>query len=468
MIIGTVVTNSHLARAKVLAKSIKLHQPEIKVIVCLVERHLNPDLTDFQYFDEVVLAKDTWVGNDGEFDRILFKYEAWEACCFAKATLFDYIFNKYSEENHVLFLDSDMEVISPLEDLPHRFNRSSILLSPQHMYKGMEYDNFKYGVYNAGLIGVSRTPDGLGFIKWWKKRLERHSYFGDYDTLFAEQKWLNLVPSLFDGVEVIKHPGYNIAGWNFPERKISRTSNGKYTVNGETLYVFHYHSINWLEKEAQHPNFRSHNPDMAKLITQYAQKLNEMKRHSLELIPWSYNFFSDGSAISRESRLVYRNNLKLEKKHPYPFFMKNEDFIRYKNNEVDIEDLEPQKSTVRKKAIKAGKRRRLNRRSKKWIMKGKRRIRLLKPPLKARRRRIKKHVRAYYRKRRIRAKRLYLKKFRSRPKNRHVKVGRVKRKLRIHFLKSTLKISNANQHVPQNHNFKVGEEKLFASGEKDV
>jgi hypothetical protein len=312
----------------VLAESIKKFNPEVKVIVSLVERHLNPEYSEFQHFDEVVLAKDTWQGQM-DFDQILFKYDAWEACCFAKVALFDYIFNKYTREDHVLFLDSDMEVFSSLDDLPQRFKRSSILLTPQHIYKGEEYDDFKYGVYNAGMIGVTRTHDGLGFVKWWKKRLERHSYFAEYDTLFAEQKWLNLVPTFFNNVEVVKHPGYNIASWNFKERKLTRSNSGKYTVNGEPLYVFHFHGIKNLEKDDDWVN---EFPQIKSLARKYADKLDSMGRNSLEHIPWSYNFFTNGTPINRDSRLVYRNNLLLEKKHPYPFFMKNDDFAWYKEN----------------------------------------------------------------------------------------------------------------------------------------
>ncbi|WP_309271534.1 hypothetical protein [Paenibacillus sp.] len=393
MIIGTVLTNSHLARAKVLAESIKKYNPDVKVIVSLVERHLNPEYSEFKHFDEVVLAKDTWQGNM-DFDQILFKYDAWEACCFAKAALFDYIFTKYTQEDHVLFLDSDTEVFSPLDDLSKRFKRSSVLLTPQNIYKGNEYDNFKYGVYNAGMIGATRTPDGLGFVKWWKKRLERHSYFAEYDTLFAEQKWLNLVPTLFDSVEVVKHPGYNIASWNFKERKVTRSDSGKYSVNGEPLYVFHFHAIKNLEKEN---DWSKEFPQIKSLARKYAEKLDSMGRHSLEHIPWSYNFFTNGTPIDRDSRLVYRNNLLLEKKHPYPFFMKNEDFAWYKENPGSESDPLPgslpesspdssfERRSPKRRTIRARKRlrsRRLNKKLKPSLLSRKRRTPFQLVPLK--------------------------------------------------------------------------------------
>ncbi|TCZ80809.1 hypothetical protein E0485_00500 [Paenibacillus albiflavus] len=354
MIIGTVVTNSHIARAKVLAQSIKMHHPEFKVVVSLVERSLNPEFAEFPFFDEVILCKDTWKGN---FDQMIFKYEAWEACCFAKAPLLNYIFNKYKEENHVLFLDSDMQVLAPLDDLSGRFNRSSILLTPQHIYKGNEYDNFKYGVYNAGLIGVSRSSEGQNFINWWSKRLERHAYFAEYDTLFAEQKWLNLVSAFFNDVEVIKHPGYNIAGWNFNERQISRRENGQIVVNGEPLYILHHHGINEMENNVKSEDFVKDHQVLSELTTEYVKQLNDMGRHRFSSIPWGYQFFTNGTSILRASRLIYRNNLKLEKEHPNPFHLNNEFFGQYQEKPENIEQPRKRRITKRRR-IRWSKRRR--------------------------------------------------------------------------------------------------------------
>jgi len=353
MIIGTVATNSRLAGAKVLAQSVKSHHPDVKVIVSLVERHMDPDIPEFPCFDEVILAKDTWNGN---FDQTIFKYEAWEACCFAKAPLLDYLFKKYPQENHILFLDSDMEIIAPLLDLAHRFERSSILLTPQHLYEGVEYDDFKYGVYNAGFIGVSRTPEGLRFVKWWGKRLERYSYFEENDTLYAEQKWLNLVPAVFNGVEVVKHPGYGLASWNFPERKVTISDGGQYLVNGEPLYVLHHRGINKLETDVRQAEFYNEHPEIASLVERYADKLDREGRASRSSIPWSYQFFTDGTVISRESRLVYRNNLHLEKKHPNPFLLNNEFFANYKPAPEQAEEVERRHAKRKRKRSKKARR----------------------------------------------------------------------------------------------------------------
>lgn len=349
MIITTVVTSNHLPRARVLFNSVKKHYPHAKFIVCLVERNLDASNDLYIGFDDVVLVKDLHKGN---FAQLIFKYDQMEACCYAKAPLFNYAFNKYPDEQHVLFLDSDTEIFAPLDDLAERFERSSIILSPQHLKQGAEYDDFYNGVYNAGLIGVSRTQSGIAFVNWWTKRLERHACFTPYNTLFAEQKWLNLVPSFFEGVEIIKHPGYNIAGWNYGEQHFTRSDDGRYLVNGEPLYVMHFHAISEREKELIKSHFQTEYPIINELIKDYAFKLDAAARHQSDHIPWSYNFFRSGNYINTKSREVYRNNLYLEQQYPNPFKLNNIFFKKYDPDKQDkIKDKHMKSNSIKKNSL---------------------------------------------------------------------------------------------------------------------
>ena len=41
-----------------------------------------------------------------------------------------------------------------------------------------------------------------------------------------DQRWLDLVPALFDDVHIVRDPGCNVAYWNLPERYVTLTPNG--------------------------------------------------------------------------------------------------------------------------------------------------------------------------------------------------------------------------------------------------
>ena len=57
--------------------------------------------------------------------------------------------------------------------------------------------------------------------------------------LFTDQKWIDDVPSKFEGVFVINHPGYNVAYWNLMQREV-KVIDGKITVNSKPMYFFHF------------------------------------------------------------------------------------------------------------------------------------------------------------------------------------------------------------------------------------
>ncbi|THF79969.1 glycosyltransferase family protein [Cohnella fermenti] len=331
MIIGTVVTSSHLPRAQLLAQSARAHCPAAKFIVSLVERELDVSSNRYAAFDEVVLARSTWVGN---FDRLLFQYGPREASCFAKGPLLRYAMNRYPSETSFLFLDSDTEIMAPLDDLEERFARSSVLLIPQHLAPGAEYDDFCCGVYNAGMIGASRTTDGIAFVDWWSQRLERHAYCGENNTLFAGRKWLDLVPSLFKGVEIVKHPGYNVARWNYSERKVARSDTGRLLANGLPLFVMHFHAIGEREKEIEDGKHRAEFPVVSELTRDYATRLDRFGRRYASQIPWSYNFFTNGELIKMKSRRIYRESHYLRTRYPNPFALHNAFFEEFANNPV--------------------------------------------------------------------------------------------------------------------------------------
>jgi hypothetical protein len=65
-------------------------------------------------------------------------------------------------------------------------------------------------------------------------------HFSSVNGMFTDQIWVNYAPIYFNGVQILKHLGYNVANWNLYEREITRT-NETYCVNGaEKLKFFHF------------------------------------------------------------------------------------------------------------------------------------------------------------------------------------------------------------------------------------
>ena len=70
MVIFTSVCANYVHKARTLAQSVKQHIPDAKMILCLVEKEIDPRIPA-DCFDDIVLAKDAWEGN---FDRFIFKH----------------------------------------------------------------------------------------------------------------------------------------------------------------------------------------------------------------------------------------------------------------------------------------------------------------------------------------------------------------------------------------------------------
>jgi hypothetical protein len=123
-----------------------------------------------------------------------------------------------NKADRVIYVDNDIYFFNDPSFLFEKLNSSSMLLSP-HFFKADPQEeqnwlevNFRLGLYNAGFIGASKQA--IDALEWWENccayRMRRSYYRG----LFDDQKYLDLLPILFEKVEVLKHRGCNLAGWN--------------------------------------------------------------------------------------------------------------------------------------------------------------------------------------------------------------------------------------------------------------
>jgi hypothetical protein len=123
-----------------------------------------------------------------------------------------------------------------------------------------------------------------------------------------EQRWLDLVPALFDGVEVLRDPAYNVAHWNLPERTVTAHGDDVF-VEGRPCRLF---------------RFSGYSPDEPMSITKYSSRLTarnvgparavfERVRQALEEAgyqqskswPYAYGAFDNGVPVPDLARVLY-------------------------------------------------------------------------------------------------------------------------------------------------------------------
>lgn len=308
-----------------MAKSVKKHIENGKVIACIVEKKI-PNLKKglSAYFDEVIFAEDIGFEN---FPRFIFQYNQSQGSNACKAQLLIYLIKKYNNHNVFIFADSDTKVFSPFNGLNEYLKTSEIILSP-HFIRFTKNDPLyhlgivhKSGIFNTGFFVIKRGNESNRFLNWWADILLKYCYKETQKGLWNEQKWLDLIPALFD-FDVLKDPGYNVGPWNFQERVLSINDKGEYLVNQKPLCLFHFSGI-YCSYFSDRMNLMDN--DIKKIIgelrNEYLRELDQVAHDLLKTGAWSYDHYINGYPIDKKSRLIFRNNPKLFRHLDNPFTM---------------------------------------------------------------------------------------------------------------------------------------------------
>lgn len=145
-----------------------------------------------------------------------------------------------------IYCDTDTRLyadLSPLIDLLHN---ASIVLVP-HITTPLPEDDhlpqditiLRAGAYNGGVIGVSDCSETYAFLDWWQQRVFRLGSSQQLLGYGGDQRWLDIVPSLFADARICRDVGINVAYWNLHERRLD-SNDGQFTVNGKPLRLFHF------------------------------------------------------------------------------------------------------------------------------------------------------------------------------------------------------------------------------------
>ena len=117
----------------------------------------------------------------------------------------------------------------------------------------------------------------------------------------GDQRWLDLVPGMFDGVRVVRHPGWNVGRWNLDGRPLTSV-NGEWRVGGEPLVFFHFSGLlSGADSPAQQRNLEvgASSAAVQSLIDDYAKALDRHGATSFARLPFAFS--RSRAAIRTES-----------------------------------------------------------------------------------------------------------------------------------------------------------------------
>ncbi|MFD2517942.1 glycosyltransferase [Salinimicrobium flavum] len=142
----------------------------------------------------------------------------------------------------VIYLDCDIYFFSDFHFLYEELNHVALLLTPHWRNSNplVEYDNFKLnfleGLYNAGFIGASRGAELA--LNWWAKMILFKCEVNTAEGFYDDQRYLDLLPVLFENTGILRHKGCNVANWNKILCNRTLNDNGEVTINNHFPIVF--------------------------------------------------------------------------------------------------------------------------------------------------------------------------------------------------------------------------------------
>lgn len=305
----TIVSRNYLSHARILAESFHRHEPAGRFYLLVVDKL--PAGVELPEYVELVQPEELELPYLYE---MCFKYDVTELSTAVKPTLLAHLMERRGE-TRLAYLDPDILVQRPLDELQGSLRRAAIVLVPHLLdqipldgRRPNEQDILIAGSYNLGFLALRRHADSARLLAWWEERLRDLCRVSPSEGLMTDQRWIDLVPGLFPSSTVLRDDTYDVAYWNLHSRTLERRD-GQFTVNGRPIAFFHYSGFDptrplTFSKHQDRFDVAEH-PALRALLAEYAA-LHEVHHHA-QSSAWEYGYsrFSNGIAVHPVLRRLY-------------------------------------------------------------------------------------------------------------------------------------------------------------------
>ena len=319
----TICATNYVGLAKVLERSIYKHYKDLDFYIIVADEPSEVVRNSFE--ENILVAKDVLDYSEQKWYEMAFKYNLTEFCTAIKPASILYLLGKGYEK--CIYFDPDIFVYSSIELIYNYLDNYNAVVTPhiteiEKDYTGnLKEDRLLFsGTFNLGFFAINNASLSCNFLEWWSKRLEDYCFANLTESLFTDQKWVDMLPSFFsDKLLVCRNKGLNMAPWNFHERVVSEDDGVLYVANrfeansAKTPLVFvHYSGYNYkalLSGEVEQKNIKkmAQYTDLGVIFDVYRTALTEGQFSQYIDQNYTYNYYNvTEKAITARERILFR------------------------------------------------------------------------------------------------------------------------------------------------------------------
>jgi len=317
---------NYYAKARVLVDSVQRNSPNTSVTLCLCDETGGGCDPLQQGFDRLWLPEDLGYGR-----AWIFQHNVMELCTGVKGRALVQLMQEEPDADLYVYLDPDTYVYNDLAVVNEYLGDASIGLVPHILnvetsdigVQMTEMSVTEHGIYNLGHLFVRPDDNGRALAKWWADRLDKYCFDDKTIGLFTDQRWMDLVPSVFEGVKILRTPNLDVASWNIAAREITQEEAGNessFRVDDWPLITYHFSGTGPSGTHRQvREIFDPSGGAMAEIERHYEQAIARHGQKYLEAVPPAYDFFDTGERIPAEARKLYRVHDDIQKAFTDPY-----------------------------------------------------------------------------------------------------------------------------------------------------
>jgi len=176
-----------------------------------------------------------------------------------------FLFNTNPNVNLVTYVDADLFFYSSSTPIYQQLGNNSILIIEHRFPPHLRHFEASVGTYNVGLLAFRRDEQAFKCLHWWRERCLEWCYDYCDNDRFADQKYLDAWPNLFQDVVVLRHKGANLGPWNLANYEI-RAEEDRVWIDGDALICFHFQGFKQIKAWLYDPNLAGFNVRASRVV----------------------------------------------------------------------------------------------------------------------------------------------------------------------------------------------------------